>query len=356
MFSLFIEVFFFSALLLTNFAHAKSPESKFTFHCERHLREGDEETKLLLHISKTKTCSNLAKKLSKATSFSEFIPPRYQTGRHYMVDARTWMNHFPEFLGIKYNAPVSDYVRSGNLPNHMMASLFSDLRRYSMFKNLTVLDADSIRLDNICSALKALKGQIKTIIAGNYELKKLTACTRYVKEIVLTDFPDTETIDTFKDKIIGISNGSTWGSGVQEYPNLRYLHSDLFLESQNIEQLFIIPKLTHLSIISNFPIKNASALGDLKSLMYLRIACLKDTNNVTWISLDEPCISDLSWIKSLTWLKHLDLSYAGLRDLMTLELPPHIETVDLSHNFLPQTLDMSRFRSNVKFIFNSRKR
>ena len=138
--------------------------------------------------------------------------------------------------------------------------------------------------------------------------------------------------------------------------NLRYLS----LRKNNIydiSSLKDLTKLTYISLRENH-ISDVSSLKELRDLTYLHIGFnyrisdvtpLKNLTNLLHLQLDHNKISDVSPLKNLTNLKHLDASDNQISDLSSLKDLKKLTWIDLDTN---KNLDIShlRFFPNLTFL------
>lgn len=306
------------------------------------------EIKWLKFLLKADTCDGLADKISKLKSVNEFKVP-LEKSRPMKV--ASWTNEFPEIYGIKSEYDIADAERIIGMkinPRYF----FTDLSDFWQFKNLKVLDFTRTQRYNqsLCLVAWNFKHYLQTIIIDWSSMDDVKKCKflRMPDIIIAGDFLGGDV--AINDHIIGIEHYVGGVTQLDKYPNLRFLGFTMDNQFSSLSKLVVNQNITHLTMNSVIDQPDLSSLGELQNLAYLGLTCVKNERdlysnmNVQPLPCDKPYLNNLDFLKNLTWLRSLNLSYSGLDNVDDLVSLEQLESLDLSHNRIRHMPDFSELK------------
>lgn len=298
------------------------------------------EMKWLKKFFQVETCQQVADRISKLQSFTEFYIP---ISKNVPRLKSSWINAFPHFYGISGTHSIQDLVPSdfGSDIDTMEFSFFREPEIYSEFTNLKVIDLNRWYLKDACTLLKTFP-HIETALVDDVKLLELKKCTPYSKLpeiIVIGIFRNNDSAPEIFEKIVGIELLSFFNKHFYEFTQLRYLGvSGIFEEEFTYLELAQNQNITHLSLNSIRNLKHAYVLGQLPNLTFLSISCITEYNLGLIVTSDkvEYCsdakLENVNFLKDLNFLEELHLDFKGSTDISALKEMPQLK--HSTHPFL----------------------
>jgi hypothetical protein len=319
-----------------------------------HSLEVNHDIQWLKFLFKTNDCQEVAKELSKLTSYSEFMFSAYLNGE----DTRySWIGDFPYLKGItgKYGLDWITTTKLDFYPDEF--NIFKHPEFYNEFENLKVLDVTqyfNFLTLNACKFFENLPN-VKVAIMNYGQLAYIDKHCKDIRlPLIILESANGKLKPLYPEKIIGfkIFNGSL--GNLKKFRNLRYLGISNSTIDNDIGYLAQNVNLTHLSLNMRIEgVKNMTELGQLKNLESLTITCIQNITYSGYNSEIETCptpyLRDISFLSELPWLKRLNLSANNLSDVGALKKLKRLEYLNLSHNNISEMPDLSELK-NLKEI------
>lgn len=292
-------------------------------------------------IFKTSNCSKIQDEILKLQGLSEVISPLERKIKSEMdILSYPWTDSHKYLYGL--NASLlnhwSRYESSTTLNEIESVDLFKG------FKNLINIAytkeyfyySGQIGLCKILKTLPYLKSvTINSEILLNPLVDKCLSKTNLEGVIIRGKFKGFKRFKP-KTKIIGIEYFSGELEELKKFTHLKYLGIALTSSSlSGIEALYELTWLTHLSLNISGTISDAAKIRALRNLEHLSITCAnKEQKNIPYTSQcpETSKIKDISFLKKLIWLRHLNLSFNQIEDISPLNTLKHLEHLKLRGN------------------------
>lgn len=355
--SKFILTTFFCLLLFPAFA-----QENFLTSCKKPQGSIQQDIRYLKYFFKTKECQVIANELKKLKSFTEFMVYT----RYVPAQSDTWLNDMPELLGLRRTTSLEEVNKQANL-RLKDDQVFLSLELYSEFTNLKHIDLSYYtNLRRPCRAFKLLP-HLETALVSYIDVKEDFHCGNDVpmpKLIVLGGMTDAYMIpDNVKDRIIGIENFRGDFSDLYELTNVKYLGIPYTYNITDSGDLpfEMTPNLTHLTLIITDSLGDLTAIGNLFNLTFLSINCnpnhfraVSDGVSIREEKVEcENPLTDISFLKKLKWLEHLDLSQNAIEDASPVLALKRLKSLNLSNNKIRQRPDLSQLKDLKHINFDN---
>lgn len=302
------------------------------------------ESSMLDWILETKDCQSSLEKIRHLKSFSEIIRPRIKSEYKRKIMNSPWTEEFPHLYGLIRRQMNDRYERE--LP--ISEGDDFDLKLFRNFTNLIDLPylpeyeyyKGSL---GICRILKTLPHLRTVTIESSLLLNPLAdnclAKSSLEGVIIRDEFSGYKYLIP-KTKVIGIEYYTGDFKALSHFNHLRYLGVSRETNTlEGIEALYKNSRLTHISLNIQQDVKDINKLGQLRSLLYLNVTCIDEEK------LNSPfpkrcrkgsTLSDFSFISSLRWLKHLNLSYHQIKDISFVKNLPYLRSLKVKGNSIEE--------------------
>lgn len=332
-----LRFFILSVLLILSTSALHAQTSKYAYF-ENRCNDGarKDEMDWLRFLFKVESCAEIVQKLSKVKSFSEIIPPI--TKRRFYPGS--WVNEFPELVGIQFQYELSDVSRILN--RKISHEFFKYLFNYDDFNiKIAEFTGGTIKRD-ICMSQKL--SRFKTLVVDWAYIRDLENCQLNddywgnTNVIIVGDYIGSGK-EKFAENLIGVESLAGGVRTLEKYPNIRFVGLEVWNES-SVSGLVLNQNLTHLSVNSYNDVgEYIGAIAELQNLAFLGFSCMKGFDQC-----EKPYLKDLSFLKEMPWLKSLNLSFSGIENADSLVALTQLERLDISNNRIQKLPDFSKLQ------------
>jgi Leucine-rich repeat (LRR) protein len=336
-------------LLLSGHAFSSSP---FLNECTRL-----SEYATLKNIFNTSNCEEIEKKISIATSFSELVAPDNKVKKKEKdILTYPWTDDFPYQYGLaKELLKSSKFITSKFYFNEI-----SSLKLFKTFKNIKHIayTPDYFYYNGSLGLCKLLKEfPALSIITLHEQLLRNPIATKCLSDasidgvIIRGKFKGKSKALT-EIKVLGIEFFIGSLEDLSKYHHLRYLGiSNSAKTLSGIEALYGLSWLTHLSLNISGKLDDFSKIQSLKNLTYLNLTCTdQESANLPYLTecKGKSNLKDVSFLKKLFWLKHLNLSFNKIENISSIKNLKYLESLKLRGNQI-ETVDLKNLNA-LKYL------
>ena len=333
--------------------------TRFMNYCKYAIEWHKDEVSWLKYILKAETCDELSQKISQLKSYNEFLVPQEKIRT---LKVASWTYEFPELIGIKskYNLDDVDRILGKNVDRRFF---FRELDGFLDFKNLKILDFTVYKPKaKFCFAWNQLKYQVKTVVIDWSNLADANEC-KYSSAYTTPDFIIAGDFigsgnEKFAENIIGFESFMGRTRSLIQYPSLRYVGVNV-RNSEEVGALVLNQNITHLALNSANVIEDIADVSELQNLAYLGLTCVKNELefygdfNLAPLACDKPYLKNLAFLKNLTWLRSLNISYSGLENVDELTELKQLKSLNISHNNIKEIPDFSLLTNLLELKTNN---
>ena len=345
------------SMLLICFSNMTFAKSGFITECQNNHKseELEQHFKWISLLLKTDNCYLLHKKISNIKSLSQIIP----SNENFGIDTKSsWTNNFPYLNGLINSEDLSstEYRFIDTLTVSQNIDLYQEFLNifhitykttYSFVKNYTV-----------CEIIKKFP-QVRQItidpeVLNDYESDKCISIADI--EIIIsgkfTGFKKVKENNQYPlSRIIGFEEYQDTFENLIFYPYVRYLGISEVLGSQgSINTLSQRLNITHFSMNIN-GIRNIESLANLINLTNLTIYCVSFLTET--FTYESGCqgnqLTNISFLKKLSWLKQINLNSNFIEDLKPLEDLVYLEKIELGSNQIKMIPNLSKLK-NLRYL------
>lgn len=337
----------------------------------------DSETSIK-NIFRTHDCNQIAKGIAKKKSFSEIILPQNRRDLKQKDELTfPWTDDFPYLYGLNRKIMHDLYFYKSewsSTPDILIEDL-SILKEFKNFIHIPYLKEYPYYTDGrgICKILDMFPS-IKLVTLHSDDLRKTSVdnCLNRanIEGVIISG--DFKGFNFFKPrtKIIGIEYYTGDLKRLAYFKRLKYLGISSSSTSLNgLESLYSLTELTHLSINTGSNMEDISKVGLFRNLTFLNITCTNKERLKSPYALgcQKSKLTNISFLRELPWLTHLNLSYHNIKDLSpiahlkrltklkvrgnkitsipNLHFPGNIHYLDISGNRIQNLSGIEHFKS-----------
>lgn len=301
----------------------------------------------------SKDCSDLREKLLNIKSLSEFYRANKKAALRRKILHSPWTDEFPYLYGLHRRiTPERELVVDKHIGDEYSIKVLSEFKNIVDFSYLPEFKYYSGEL-GVCRMLR-LFPNTRTLTIESKLLENAIAdnciSNSKVEGVVIRDsFKGFKNDFIPKSKIIGIEAFEGELSALRNFKSLRFLGvSNSANVFNGIESLYLASRLTHLSINYNSTIVDVEKIKLFRNLEFLTIICThqeKIHSPEVGGCQNVPLLQDVSFIKSLRNLKHLNLSHNKLTDISPVLHLSDIRFLKLRGNLISNSFSISKLQS-----------
>ena len=347
-------IFFLIFIFIPKIGNA-STHTNFLQQCE----QNNNYRKNLESRFNTIGCIQIIEKLRSLKSFSQIYFANKKISLKRKILSAPWTDDFEHMYGLSRKV-LSDQNLINPLETYNLEKeQFFEPFLYSEFTNLKDIPLlpeyfFSKTINQSCETLKKLTFiESATVPADSLKSKHFQKCLSRLKKGIIIRDEFKGDISIIKDlRVVGIEYYSGNIKNLTKFKELKYLGIAKKSGSlDKIELIYTQNRISHLSLNIQPGVTSLDKISYLRGLEYLNLKCSEDEalNEYSKKNCEKMGITDISFLKEIPFLRHLNLSNNNILDFKPLGELSDLEYLNLQNNKIKTIPKLNKLK-RLKFL------